>query len=127
MATIKAAIVGMGNCASSLIQGIYYYADESRLQDANGLMHPVVGGYRPADIDVVAAYDIDKRKVGQTVDKAIFAEPNCTTIFCSEIPASKTVVQMGAILDGYADQMDIYRIIKLSESLMLKSQRWMKW
>jgi len=106
--SIKAVIVGVGNCASSLIQGIYYYADEERLQNANGLMHPVVGGYRPADIDIVAAYDIDKRKVGTTVDKAIFAEPNCTTVFCDKVPTINTQVKMGPILDGYADQMDNY-------------------
>ena len=83
---IKVAIVGVGNCASSLIQGIVYYSDEARLESAKGLMHPVAGGYKPSDIEIVAAYDIDKRKVGQTVDKTIFAEPNCTTVFCKDMP-----------------------------------------
>lgn len=105
---IKVAIIGVGNCASSLIQGITYYSDEEKLETANGLMHPIAGGYKPGDIDIVAAYDIDKRKVGRTVDEAIFAQPNCTTVFCADIPKSHTVVAMGPVLDGCATQMKDY-------------------
>jgi myo-inositol-1-phosphate synthase len=105
---IKVAIVGVGNCASSLIQGIVYYSDEVKLESAKGLMHPVAGGYKPSDIEIVAAYDIDKRKIGQTIDKAIFAKPNCTTVFCADMPTIETVVQMGVLLDGCADQMADY-------------------
>ena len=60
---IKIAIAGIGNCASSLIQGIYYYTPERCRDGVIGLMHTEIGGYRPCDIDVVAAFDIDKRKV----------------------------------------------------------------
>ena len=69
---IKIAIVGLGNCASSLIQGIHYY-DGKNPEDAIGLMHWDIGGYTPSDIEVVAAFDVDARKVGKTIDEAIFA------------------------------------------------------
>jgi myo-inositol-1-phosphate synthase len=107
MSKIKIASVGVGNCASSLVQGIHYYAD-SNAQQAIGLMHWEIGGYTPSDIEVVAAFDIDKRKVGKDVAQAIFAKPNCTTIFCSDIPDSGTVVEMGAVLDGYSGHMSDY-------------------
>ena len=66
---IKIAIIGIGNCASSLIQGIYYYKDKNP-EDAIGLMHWEIGGYQPSDVEVVAAIDIDKRKVGEDLSKA---------------------------------------------------------
>lgn len=104
MSKIKIAIVGMGNCASSLIQGIHYYKDKNA-EDAIGLMHWDIAGYKPSDIEVVAAFDVDKRKVGQTIDKAVFAKPNCTTVFMKDIPASDVKVSMGNVLDGVADHM----------------------
>ncbi len=85
MEKIKIAIVGIGNCTSSLLQGIYYYKDK-KAEDAIGLMHWEIGGYKPSDIEVVAAIDIDQRKVGQDLSKGIFAHPNCTTVFQEEIP-----------------------------------------
>jgi len=101
---IKIAIVGVGNCASALIQGIFYYqkikTDDELIP---GLMHNLVGGYRPADIKIVAAFDIDKRKVGKDVSKAIFANPNCARAFYSKIPNLKVKVKMGRVLDGVAD------------------------
>ncbi len=107
MSKIKIAIVGVGNCASSLVQGIHYYAD-SNAQQAIGLMHWEIGGYTPSDIEVVAAFDIDKRKIGKDVAQAIFAKPNCTTVFCSDIPDSGTIVEMGTVLDGYSEHMSDY-------------------
>ena len=107
MRNIKIAIVGVGNCASSLVQGIYYYRDKTG-EDAVGLMHWKIGGYRPGDIDVVAAFDIDRRKVGQDLAQAIFAEPNNTTIFCADIPNTSVTVQMGRIMDGFSDHMRDY-------------------
>ncbi len=107
MNKIKIAIVGVGNCASSLIQGIYYYKGKDP-QNAIGLMHWEIGGYKPEDIEVVAAFDIDERKVGKDVHEAIFSEPNCTTVFCSEIPRSGVTVSMGKILDGFSDHMKCY-------------------
>ncbi len=104
MDKIKIAVVGVGNCLSSLIQGIYYYRNKKR-SEAIGLMHWEIGGYLPGDIDVVAAFDIDKRKVGIDVNRAIFSYPNCTKIFYKMIPESGTIVKMGKILDGYSDHM----------------------
>ena len=107
MSKIKIAIVGIGNCASSLIQGIYYYREKSQ-QDAIGLMHWEIGGYKPGDIEIVAAFDIDKRKIGTDVNEAIFLKPNCTTVFCADIPRSGVKVQMGKILDGFSEHMNNY-------------------
>jgi myo-inositol-1-phosphate synthase len=108
MEKIKIAIAGVGNCASSLIQGIYYYRDK-RKDDAVGLMHWNLGGYLPGDIEVVAAFDVDQRKVGVEVNRAIFAKPNCTTVFCDDLPDSGVEVGMGCILDGVADHMRDYK------------------
>ncbi|HEX17477.1 MAG TPA: inositol-3-phosphate synthase [Thermoplasmatales archaeon] len=107
MGKIKVAIFGVGNCASSLIQGIYYYRDKNP-EDAIGLMHWDIGGYKPYDIEVVAAVDIDRRKVGKDVSEAIFERPNCTTIFCRDIPKMGVEVVMGKILDGVAPHMKNY-------------------
>jgi myo-inositol-1-phosphate synthase len=107
MDKIKIAIAGLGNCASSLIQGIHFYKEKSAA-DAVGLMHWEIGGYSPGDIEVVAAFDIDRRKIGKDVNKAIFADPNCTTVFCPDLPDSGTTVQMGRILDGFSDHMSEY-------------------
>ena len=104
---IKIVIVGVGNCASSLIQGIHYYREKTP-QDAIGLMHWEIEGYKPGDIEVVAAYDVDKRKVGKDVHEAVFAEPNCTKAIYPDLPQSGVIVQMGRILDGVADHMSNY-------------------
>lgn len=107
MPRINIAIVGIGNCASALLQGIQYYRGKTK-KDAVGLMHWDIGGYTPDSIDVVAAFDIDQRKIGVDVHRAIFAPPNCTTVFCDQLPDSGTVVQMGRILDGVSDHMLAY-------------------
>ncbi len=107
MGNIKIGIVGIGNCASSLIQGLEYYKNRDS-NDSNGLMHWDIGGYKPYNIEVVAAFDIDKRKVGVDVSKAIFTLPNCTTTFCSEIPKTGVRVSMGKALDGYSSHMADY-------------------
>lgn len=107
MSKIELAIIGVGNCASSLIQGIHYYKNKS-VDDAIGLMHWEIGGYTPEDIDIVAAFDIDERKVGLDVNEAIFSKPNCTTVFCSDIPKNGIQVRMGKILDGFSEHMKNY-------------------
>jgi len=104
MKTIKIAIAGVGNCASSLVQGITYYRDNTQ-KEAFGLMHWALGGYLPSDINVVAAFDIDRRKVGQDVAMAIFELPNNTAVFCPNITETGTIVRMGKILDGYSVHM----------------------
>ncbi len=107
MAKIRLAVVGVGNCASSLIQGIYYYKGKTE-KDAIGIMNWDIGGYKTSDIEVVAAFDIDKRKVGKDVNEAIFALPNCTAVFQKELPKSGVKVSMGKVLDGLSDHMKDY-------------------
>jgi len=107
MGNIKIAIVGIGNCVSSLIQGIHYYREKNR-EDAIGLMHYEMNGYKPGDIEVVTAFDIDQRKVGRDVNEAVFAKPNCTTVFCPDLPPSGVTVHMGKIFDGVAGHMKDY-------------------
>ena len=107
MSRIKIAIVGLGNCASALLQGIQYYQNKSA-DDAIGLMHWNIGAYTPNDICVVAAFDIDERKVGREVHQAIFAPPNCTVKFAPQLPDTGIQVQMGRILDGISDHMLTY-------------------
>ena len=105
MNKIKVALVGIGNCASSLVQGLYFYAGR---QAPGGLMHERLGGYGLSDIEVVAAFDTDARKVGKDLGEAIFAMPNCTAVFQSEIPQTGVVVRMGKVLDGMAPHMESY-------------------
>lgn len=107
MEKIKIAIAGVGNCASALVQGIEYYKDKSS-EDAIGLMHWEIGGYKPYGIEVVAAFDVDERKVGRDISEAIFQPPNCTTNFCKNVPRKGTIVKMGKILDGFANHMKNY-------------------
>jgi myo-inositol-1-phosphate synthase len=103
---INVAIVGIGNCASSLVQGLEHYREGAN--DTVGLMHYELGGYRPSDIHVVAAWDVDTRKVGQDVADAIFAKPNCTAIFCEKVEPTGAKVRMGKVLDGVAEHMADY-------------------
>ena len=107
MKKIRLAIVGVGNCASSLVQGIEFYRKNSPkiTKETLGLMNYEIGGYRPQDIEVVAAFDIDKRKVGLPLNKAIFQAPNCTQLISSQISHPNIPVQMGPILDGIAEHM----------------------
>ncbi len=110
MGKIRVAIAGLGNCASALVQGVEYYKRRGgNGSDASlGLMHYDLGGYRPRDIEFVAAVDIDKRKVGKPMSEAIFARPNCTKVFNPRIPDYPVKVQMGNVLDGVASHMKDY-------------------
>lgn len=107
MARIKVAIAGVGNCASALLQGIEYYQN-GRPANSAGLLHPEIGGYRLSDLKVVAAFDVDRRKVGRPLQEAIFAPPNCTTVFQPQLPDYGVTVQMGPVLDGVARHMQTY-------------------
>lgn len=109
MTQIRVAIAGVGNCASALVQGIEYYRDRDAASHA-GLMHPNIGGWRPADIDIVAAFDVDVRKVGRPLEEAVFAAPNCAKVFQAELPASGVEVAMGPVLDGVAAHMAEYEV-----------------
>ncbi len=104
---IRIAIAGVGNCASSLLQGLEYYKNSDG-KGVPGLTFPLLGGYHLRDIKVVAAFDVDQRKVGRPLQAAVFAPPNCTTIFQKELPDYGVTVQMGEILDGIAPHMTQY-------------------
>jgi len=108
MNKIRIAIVGVGNCASSLLQGINFYQRPSGNGADVGLMHRQIGPYEPQDIEVAAAFDIDRRKVGLDVAEAIFAPPNCTKVFCEKIKPTGATVMMGCVFDGYAAHMRDY-------------------
>jgi len=97
--TIRLAVVGVGNCASSLIQGIEYYKDAADDAYIPGLMHASFGGYHVRDIEIVAAFDVNTNKVGCDVADAIYAAPNNTTVF-AQVPRTGVTVQRGPRLDG---------------------------
>jgi len=99
MGSINVAIIGVGNCASSLVQGVHYYQDAKESEFIPGLMHVNLGGYHIKDINFVAAFDIDKNKVGKDLAEAIFTRPNNTYKFC-EVPATGIKVQRGMTHDG---------------------------
>lgn len=107
---IRVGIVGVGNCASSFVQGVYYYSNlkEDDPDSSLGLMHRNIGGYEPSHIKFVSAFDVDKRKVGKRLSDAIFAAPNCTKTIYKDIPDLDVIVEMGEVLDGVADHMKNY-------------------
>ena len=99
MGSINVAIIGVGNCASSLIQGVYYYRKAKENEFVPGIMHVNLGGYHIKDINFVAAFDIDKNKVGKDLSEAIFTSPNNTFKF-TDVPAMGVKVQRGMTHDG---------------------------
>jgi myo-inositol-1-phosphate synthase len=108
---IRVAIAGVGNCASSLVQGVAWYRrrlKRDKVREKLGLMHYDLGGYGPGDIEFVCAFDIDKRKVGKPLEKALFAPPNCTKVFMRDIGRTGVTVRMGPVLDGCSDHMAEY-------------------
>ena len=127
MGNINVAIIGVGNCASSLVQGIYYYRNAKEDEFVPGLMHVNLGGYHIADINFVAAFDIDKNKVGKDLAEAIFTPPNNTFKFC-DVPHTDIGVERGMTHDGlgkYLSQIitkapgptaDIVNILKETET-----------
>ncbi len=99
MGKINVAIIGVGNCASSLVQGVYYYRNAKVGEQIPGIMHVDLGGYHISDIEFVAAFDIDKNKVGKDLANAIYAPPNNTYKFC-QVPRSGVKVARGMTHDG---------------------------
>jgi myo-inositol-1-phosphate synthase len=109
--SIHIAIVGVGNCASALIQGIEFYRNRSESNpkfEALGLMHLHLDGYKPWDIEVTAAFDIDRRKVGKPLKEALFAKPNCTQVIFPHLGDSPVRVSMGEVFDGVSEHMKAY-------------------
>jgi len=99
MSTIRVAIAGVGNCASSLVQGVTYYRDADPTESVPGLMHVVLGGYHVRDVDFVAAFDVDSTKVGIDLGKAIHAGQNNTIRF-AQVGDIGVEVQRGPTFDG---------------------------
>jgi myo-inositol-1-phosphate synthase len=129
---IKVAIVGVGNCASSLVQGVEYYKEASETELIPGLMHTNLGGYHISDVEFVAAVDVNVAKVGKDLSEAICAEPNNTIKFC-DVPKSGVTVQRGPVLDGMgkyvsevveiADvpEVDLVKLLKETEADVMVS------
>ena len=122
MSKIRVGIVGVGNCASSLVQGVEYYAKARSDERVPGLMHVDLGSYHVSDLDFVCAFDVDSNKVGLDIADAIWAEPNNTTKFC-DVPATGVRVLRGPTLDGLGkyyremivesdeEQVDVARVL----------------
>ncbi len=102
MKPIKVAVIGVGNCASSLVQGVAHYQSNNAAQ---GLIHDRIGGYGAGDVEFVMGVDVDARKVGKDIAEAIFAMPNNTAVFHANVPATGTKVMMGRVSDGVAPHM----------------------
>ncbi|MEE8353421.1 MAG: inositol-3-phosphate synthase, partial [Dehalococcoidales bacterium] len=127
MSKINVAIIGVGNCASSLVQGVEHYRHAKEDEFVPGLMHVNLGGYHISDINFVAAFDIDKNKVGKDLAEAIYVKPNNTFKFC-DVPATGVKVQRGMVHDGLGKYLseiiqkapgptaDIIRILKETET-----------
>ncbi len=99
MSKINVAIIGVGNCASSFVQGVHYYQEADESADIPGLMHVNLGGYHTSDINFTAAFDIDQNKVGKDLSEAIYAPPNNTYKF-TEVPYMSVPVHRGMTHDG---------------------------
>jgi myo-inositol-1-phosphate synthase len=108
---IRVALIGTGNCASALVQGLRYYGDFENEEESVGLRHLFLGGYHPKDIEIVAAYDIDERKVARDLSEAILAEPNNTPKLI-DVPQSSVIVHKGPVLDGVGEYTR--HIVKIS-------------
>ncbi|MHA1206050.1 MAG: inositol-3-phosphate synthase, partial [Candidatus Hodarchaeales archaeon] len=104
MGKIRVAIVGLGNCASALIQGVHYYRNAKPDTRVPGLMHVKFGDYHIKDIEFVAAFEVNKEKIGKKISDAIWISPNCTPKF-SDVPDIDVIVQPGPISDGVASHM----------------------
>ena len=100
--TVRVAIVGVGNCASALVQGVHYYRHADAAERVPGLMHVDLGGYHVGDVEFVAAFDVDAKKVGRDMAEAIVAPPNNTIQF-AEVPPVGIDVQRGPTLDGFGE------------------------
>jgi len=102
MGKIRVAVAGVGNCASALVQGIEYYKNHP--DEKVGILFENIGGYQVTDVEIVAAFDVDERKVGQDLSEAIFAPPNNTEKLC-DVPTMGVKVQMGPVFDGVPEHL----------------------
>src|SRR3989449_10349374 len=106
MGRIRVALAGVGNCASALVQGVQYYRKNPPIEDGytTGLMHPSFGPYKVEDITFVAAFEVNRKKIGRDLSKAIFTEPNCATKI-SDVPDMGVTDKAGSTIDGIAPHM----------------------
>jgi myo-inositol-1-phosphate synthase len=102
LGNIKVALIGVGNCASAFVQGLHYYGKLEKTDDCTGLRNPRIGGLAPKDIKVVAAFDVDERKVGKDLTEAILAKPNNAPTITAIAPSGLTV-NKGPLLDGVGE------------------------
>ncbi len=122
MSEIRVAFIGIGNCASNLIQGLYYYKDKNE-KTAPGLMHADLGGYKLSDVNPVVAIDVDARKVGKDLSEAIFSEPN-NTVKISDVPKMNVIVQKGPVLDGIGEYMS--KVVPLDDKAPIDVTKMLK-
>jgi myo-inositol-1-phosphate synthase len=113
MQKIRVALVGVGNCASALVQGAQYYKEAINQEDAVGLKYLFLGGYHPRYIEFVSAFDVDNRKVGKDLSEAILAPPN-NTLNLAKVPKSNVVVEKGPVLDGVGESLK--SLVEISET-----------
>ncbi len=117
---IKVAIVGLGNCASSLVQGVTYYQNAQEGDTIPGVMHVSLGGYHLSDIEFVAAFDVNAKKVGKDISEAIYAEPNNTTVF-AKVPRLDAKVYKAPLMDGIGKYLqDFVQISKQKDADVLQ-------
>ena len=127
MSKVKVAIIGIGNCASALVQGVHYYKDADESEFIPGLMHVRLGPYHISDIEFVAAFDVDKNKVGKDLSEAIFVPPNCTRKFADvpklgvEVMRGMTHDSIGKYLKGVVEKhpsptVDVADVLKSAEA-----------
>jgi myo-inositol-1-phosphate synthase len=116
LSKIKVALVGVGNCASAFVQGLQYYSDREKEEECIGLRNIFLGDLHSRDIQIVAAFDVDSRKVGKDLSEAIFAPPN-NTLKLVDVPNTEVTVHNGPVLDGVGEYpKNIVRVSRLSEA-----------
>jgi len=123
MSKIKVALIGVGNCASALVQGVYHYRSIEKEENAVGLRHLFLGDYHPSDVEFVSAFDVEARKVGKDLSEAIFSPPNNTLKFV-DIPPLNVPVLKGPVLDGVGNSVkDMIKVSKSPEVDVAKKLR----
>jgi myo-inositol-1-phosphate synthase len=116
LSKIRVALLGVGNCASALVQGLQHYSNCVKEEECIGLRNAVLGGFRPADIEIVAAFDIDDRKVGKDLSEAVFAQPNNAPKL-ADAPPFNVIVNKGPVLDGVGEYTkDVVHVSSHEES-----------
>jgi len=110
---IRVAVAGVGNCASSLVQGVTFYRRNPR--ETTGLIHHRIGGLQVGDIHFACAFDVDERKIGKRLAEAVFAGPNCSRVFCPDPEDGGAVVHAGPVMDGVAEHVRSQKRVVVAE------------